>query len=119
MSILKEIPVQYDAQNNLWSSFLSIFFSINSSDNILDYMNLQRVLSTVISALTVFPVFFLCKKFFSNKYSLLGASFFIFEPRLIINSLQGITEPIYLMIGILIILFHLTKIKNIITFHLD
>ena len=97
MSILKQIPVEYDAHNNLWSSILSVFFSMNSSNNILDFMNIQRILSTVISALTVFPVFFLCKKFFSNKYSLLGASFFIFEPRLIINSLQGITEPIYLM----------------------
>ena len=112
MSILKQIPVEYDAHNNLWPSILSIFFSMNSSNNILDFMNIQRVLSTVISALTIFPVFFLCKKFFSNKYSLLGASFFIFEPRLIINSLQGITEPIYLIIGILIILFSLNKNKK-------
>jgi hypothetical protein len=112
MGILKEIPVQYDAHNNLWPSFLSLIFSMNLSNNILDFMNLQRILSTVISALTVFPVFFLCKKFFSNKYSLLGASFFIFEPRLIINSLQGITEPIYLIIGILIILFSLNENKK-------
>ena len=112
MSILKQIPVEYHAHNNLWSSILSVFFSMNSSNNILDFMNMQRILSTVISALTVFPVFFLCKKFFSNKYSLLGASFFIFEPRLIINSLLGITEPIYLIIGILIILFSLNKNKK-------
>jgi len=112
MSILKQIPIEYSAHNNLWPSILSIFFSINSSNNILDYMNLQRIISTIISALTIFPVFFLCKKFFSNKYSLLGASFFIFEPRLIINSLQGITEPIYLMIGILIILFSLNENKK-------
>ena len=113
MSILKQIPVEYSPHNNLWSSILSIFFSANSSINILDNMNLQRIVSTMISALTVFPVFFLCKKFFSNKYSLLGASFFIFEPRLIINSLQGITEPIYLIIGILIILFSLNENKII------
>ena len=112
MSILKQIPLEYDAHNNLWSSILSVFFSMNSSNNILDFMNMQRILSTVISALTVFPVFFLCKKFFSNKYSLLGASFFIFEPRLIINSLQGITEPIYLIIGIVIILFSLNENKK-------
>jgi len=109
MSILKQIPVEYSPHNNLWSSILSIFFSANSSINILDNMNLQRIVSTMISALTVFPVFFLCKKFFSDKYSLLGASFFIFEPRLIINSLQGITEPIYLLIAILIILFSLSE----------
>jgi hypothetical protein len=112
MSILKQIPIEYDAHNNLWSSILSIFFSVNLSNNILDFMNMQRMLSTIISALTIFPVFFLCKKFFPNKYSLLGASFFIFEPRLIINSLQGITEPIYLLIGILIILFSLNENKK-------
>jgi hypothetical protein len=112
MSILKEIPVQYDSHNNLWPSILSIFFSVNSSNNILDFMNMQRILSTIISALTIFPIFFLCKKFFSNKYALLGTSFFIFEPRLIINSLQGITEPIYLLVGILIILLSLNQNKK-------
>ena len=112
MSILKEIPVQYDAHNNLWPSILSVFFSINPSNNILDFMNIQRMLSTIISASTIFPIFFLCRKFFSNKYALLGASFFIFEPKLIINSLQGITEPIYLLIGILIILFSFNKNKK-------
>ena len=39
-------------------------------------------------------------------------SFFIFEPRLIINSLQGIIEPIYFLIGILIILFSLSENKK-------
>ena len=59
MSILKEIPTHYSSHNNFWASFLSIFFSVNSSDNILDYMNAQRILSTVLSSLTIFPLFFL------------------------------------------------------------
>ena len=111
MSILKTMPTEYSAHNNLWPSFLSLFFSLDSSNNILNYMNTQRILSTLISALTIFPIFFLCRKFFSNKYSLLGSLFFIFEPRLIMNSLQGITEPIYFLVGILIILFSLTSSK--------
>ena len=112
MSILKEIPTHYSSHNNFWASFLSIFFSVNSSDNILDYMNAQRILSTVLSSLTIFPLFFLCKKFFLNKYSLLGSLFFIFDPRLIMNSLQGIIEPIYFLIGISIILFSLSDNKK-------
>jgi hypothetical protein len=112
MSILKIIPPEYNSHNNLWHSFLSLFFSMTTSNNILDYMNIQRILSTTISALTIFPIFFLCKKFFSNKYSLLGSSFFIFDPRLIMNSLQGIIEPLYFIIGIFIILFSLSKSKN-------
>ena len=79
MSILKEIPVHiYSSHNNLWASFLSIFFSVNSSNNILDFMNAQRILSTILSALTIFPLFFLCKNFFLNKYSLLGCIHFLF-----------------------------------------
>jgi hypothetical protein len=112
MSILKTIPTEYSAHNNLWPSFLSLFFSLDSSNNILNYMNTQRILSTSISALTIFPVFFLCRKFFSNKYALLGSLFFIFDPRLIMNSLQGITEPIYFLIGISIILFSLSYSKK-------
>ena len=112
MSILKTIPTEYSAHNNLWPSFLSLFFSLDSSNNILNYMNTQRILSTSISALTIFPIFFLCRKFFSNKYSLLGSLFFIFDPRLILNSLQGLTEPIYFLIGILIILFSLSYSKK-------
>ena len=112
MSTLKTIPTEYNSHNNLWPSFLSLFFSIDSSNNILNYMNTQRILSTLISALTIFPIFFLCRKFFSNKYSLLGSLFFIFDPRLIMNSLQGITEPIYFLIGISIILFSLSYNKK-------
>ena len=113
MNILKTIPTEYNSHNNLWSSFLSLFFSLNLSNNILDYMNMQRILSSIISALTIFPVFFLCKKFFSNKYSLLGSFFFIFDPRLIMNSLQGIIEPIYFLVGISIILFSLSENKKL------
>ena len=58
MSILGKIPTEYNAHNNFWSSILSIFFSINQTNEILDYMNLQRVLSVIISTLTIFPVFF-------------------------------------------------------------
>lgn len=112
MNILKELPAHYGSHNNLWSSFLSLFFSINFSNNILDYMNIQRILSTTISALTVFPIFFLCKKFFSNKYSLIGSLLFILDPRLVINSLLGITEPLYFLIATLIILFSLSTSKN-------
>jgi hypothetical protein len=109
MSILGQIPSEYKPHNNLWSSILSIFFTVNSSNEILNYMNIQRILSSVISSLTVFPIFFLCKRFFSNKYALIGSLFFVLDPRIIMNSLLGITEPIYLLIGIIIILFSFYK----------
>ena len=113
MNILRQIPTEYNSHNNLWSVILSVFFAVNPSTDILEYMNLQRLLSVIISTLTVFPMFFLCKKFFSNNYALVGAAFFVFDPRIIINSLLGITEPIYFLVGILIILFALNKNKKL------
>ncbi len=109
MAVLGHLPTEYSSHNNFWSTILSVFFMISPSNDILDYMNLQRTISVIISTLTIFPMFFLCKKFFSTNYSLLGASFFILDPRIIVNSMLGITEPIYFLIGILIILFSLNK----------
>ena len=109
LSILKQLPVEYSSQNNFWPTVLSFFFSINQSNEILDYMNLQRILSVVISSFTIFPMYFLCKKFFPSKYAIIGASSFVLEPRIIINSFLGITEPIYFLVGISIILFSLNK----------
>jgi 4-amino-4-deoxy-L-arabinose transferase-like glycosyltransferase len=61
-------------------------------------MNLQRFLSISISTLTIIPMYFLARRFFDKRYSLIGASLFVFEPRLIQNSLLGITEPLYIIL---------------------
>ena len=52
--------------NTGWASFLSMFFIIFSSDNYIDYMNLQRYLGLIISVATTIPLYFLCKIFFEN-----------------------------------------------------
>ena len=77
MSILKEIPTHYSSHNNFWASFLSIFFSVNSSDNILDYMNAQRILSTVLSSLTIFATLSGKKSLDLNCEPLFGQSIFL------------------------------------------
>ena len=84
--------------NNGWSTFLSIFFSIFNSDNFLHYMDLQRYVSIIISVITIIPVFVLCRRFCGNGLSLLGTVFFIFQPRIIENSLLGITEPLFILL---------------------
>ena len=86
--------------NNGWPTFLSVFFHFSNSDNFLDYMNLQRSLSIIISVLTIIPVYLLCCRFFDKRHSIIGAALFVFEPLIIQNSLLGITEPLYLLIGI-------------------
>ena len=111
-----EISPNIDTQfpNNGWPIFLSGFFSLIDSTNFLDYMNAQRIISILISVVTVIPIYFLGRKFFNEKYSLVIAALFAFEPRLIENSLLGITEPLYLLLGTITLVLFLSKNNKII-----
>ena len=84
--------------NNGWPTFLSIFFYFFNSDNFLHYMDLQRYVTIIISVITIIPVFILCRKFCGNGLSLLGTVFFVFQPRIVENSLLGITEPLFILL---------------------
>jgi len=97
-SILGHLPTTYAVANNGWPIFLSIFFSIFQFDNFMDYMILQRLVTVAISILTIIPVYLLCNRFFDKPYAIIGAAIFAFEPRIIQNSLLGITEPLYIIL---------------------
>ena len=112
ISILRDFPNYSPAQSG-WGEFLSLFFMNFHSDNFIDYMNLQRIISVILSSITVIPIYFICKKFFSNYYSLIGAIIFAFEPRIIINSTLGISEPLYILAISLGILFFLSSNKKL------
>jgi len=90
----------YFLGNSGWSLLLSAFFSMTKYDDPLFLMELQRSLSIFISVVTIIPVYFLCRRFFNQSYSLIGASLFLFQPHIIINSSLGITEPLFLFLGI-------------------
>ena len=92
MSILNQLPSGHSVINNGWPSFLSLIFHLMDSNNFLDYHNMQRFVGVVFSVATIFPVYFLCSMYFKKSYSLLGATLFIFEPRLIQNSFIGNTR---------------------------
>lgn len=83
--------------NDGWPFFLSLFFSITPSNNFMDYMTLQKFLTIAISVLTIIPIYFLGKQFFSKPYAVLGSAIFVFEPRIAQNSLFGITEPLFII----------------------
>jgi hypothetical protein len=106
ISILGHLPSNYSFNNNGWPLFLSFFFSVFHSNNFLDYMTLQRTISVILSVLTIIPVYLLCNKFIGRSYSLVGAAIFAFEPRIIQNSVLGITEPLYfILLTISLVLF--------------
>ena len=81
----------YFLANSGWSIFLSGIFSIIQFDNPIVLMDVQRLLSISISVITIIPVYYLCRRFFNQFYSIIGVSLFIFEPHIIINSTLGIT----------------------------
>jgi len=96
LSVNGKFPTEHDLPNNLWPSLLSIFFNITNSENFLDYMVIQRNLSIIFSVFTAIPIYFLAKKFIKKEFALIAPLFFIFEPRIIENSLAGITEPFFI-----------------------
>ena len=100
INYLGHLPMDYTPANNGWPIFLSFWFSIINLDNSLQYMELQRIISVILSTLITIPVYFLCKKFFNDKIALVGAALFAFDPRIILNSLLGITEPLFILLGI-------------------
>ena len=84
--------------NNGWPIFLSVFFYFFNSENFLDYMDLQRHITIIISVTTIIPVYILCRKFCGNALSLFGATLFVFQPRIIENSLSGLTDPLFILL---------------------
>jgi len=98
--------------NTGWPSFLSIFFTIFSSDNYLDYMNLQRYLGVIMSVVTIIPMYYLSKVFVEKKYAMIATILFAFNPRIIENSILGIAEPMYIFAIVLMLYTFFQHGKN-------
>jgi len=98
ISILGNLPVDYNSTNNGWPLFLSVIFQTFRSENYLDYMTLQRMCSIIFSLLSVIPMYFLAKKFFRQEIAMVGACFFLFSPYIIENSLLGITDSLFIFL---------------------
>jgi len=98
LSISGTFPDNVNFPNNGWPTFLSVFFYFFNSEYFLDYMDLQRYLTIIISVVTIIPIFILCRKFCGNGLSLLGSIFFVFQPRIVENSLLGLTEPLFILL---------------------
>jgi len=114
LTVLKEFPTDYTFSNNGWPTFLSFFFSFLNSNNFLDYMNMQRAVAVTISVVTIVPVYLLCRKFFAKSLAVLGSALFILDPRIITNSLLGITESLFILLGTTSILFSLSGNRKLV-----
>ncbi len=106
-----QLPGNYLEPKPLWPLFLSLFFSVFDFSQTQSYMQLQKILCILISCITIFPLYYLCKKFFSAKYSLVGILIFAVEPRLMENSLMGGTDQFFIFFLVLTLLTFFNKTK--------
>ena len=104
-----QLPNGWSLTNNGWAIFLSTFFSVFNSLNFMELIYLQRFLSCIISIFTIIPVYLLCNRFVGKQFAMIGVVLFAFEPRIIINSLLGITEPSYILLGTISLFLFLSK----------
>jgi len=99
-----------------WSILISPFFHLIESDSLIDYSNVVRALSIGIASASIFMVYRVGRKYFDQKYSLVVASLFAFEPHLNYNAGFGLAEPIYHLVILGTFYFTLSnKTKYIIT----
>ena len=113
ISKLGQLPETHTLANNGWSIFLSFFFTIFQQNETNYLMQLQKILSIIISVSTIIPLYYLLKKKFNFNLIILGIIIFTFEPRLIQNSILGITDPLYILILTISFVYFLKySIKN-------
>ena len=79
-----------------WPIILSTFFTLINPDNYIDYVNISRYLSIGISTATIFPIYFLARHFFNEKYSLVSVFLFALQPQLNFNAGLAYSEPLFL-----------------------
>ena len=96
-----------------WSLVISPFVDNVESDNFMDYINVARTLSIVISIISIYPMYLLGRRFFDEKFALCAAGFFAFIPHLNFHSSSGYSEPLFLLTLILSAYFILKKNSNL------
>lgn len=115
VSLTGKLPTTLSLPNNGWPLLLSIFFKILDSENFYHYMNFQSMLSIIFSTVTILPLYFLAKKFVETPYAIIAIILFVFEPRIIQNSLIGITDPLFILLIVTSLTLVFQKNKYIIS----
>jgi hypothetical protein len=114
ISMLQNLPQNWIVINSGWPIFLSFWFSIIQLEETQQYMELQKVLTVVLSSATIVPVYLICKNFVDVKYAIIGAILFGIDPRIVLNSLLGSTDPLYILLGAISLVLLLKNDKKFI-----
>lgn len=102
---LGHLPNTWITINNGWPMFLSFWFNLIPLNEVIDFMNLQRMLAVILSSITAIPIYFLSKKFVEPEYAIFASILFVFDPRILLNSVIGINESLYILLGVTSLVF--------------
>ena len=94
------------------SFFLAPFFKLFGSDSIFQNMLYARIISVIVGSLSIFPLALICKKLLGRTKALLVLIFFCFSNELIISAYSVYTEPLFMLLLLLTVLFILKSTEN-------
>jgi len=104
----------YFSNRFLWPMFISFFFIFFNFDNNLEYFNLMRIITILISVASIPIIYHISKHYVDKKYAIIAGAFFAVEPNIIENSLFLITEPLFILCGLLSVYFLIQKNNKLI-----
>ena len=108
------IPENWFLANNGWPLFLSLFFSVLPIESFFEHVYLQRIISIIISTVTIIPIYLFCKKFFNENIAIIGSALFAFNPIIIDFSIYANSYSLFLLVGITLFYYFLRNdIKSI------
>lgn len=82
------------ALHNIGFPFSLVFLQYFGADTMVS----QKIFTVFLSSLII-PVFYLfLRNYFAVKYAIIGSLFIAFDPRIIQNSILGVTETLYLLL---------------------
>ena len=96
----------------MWSGLLAILFSPFNFESYEGYFTIIKVASITISSLSGIVVYLIAKQIMSTRFALLAAAFFVIEPNIIENSIFGMTEPLFILLGLVSLYFAIQKNHN-------
>ena len=76
ISEYSKLPLQDSLDNNGWPLFLSFIFRFFNFETAIQFMQIQKITSIILSTITIIPIYYLGKKFVRKEFAIVGAIIF-------------------------------------------
>lgn len=93
----------------MWSGLLSLIFIPFNFGDYDGYFTIIRLVTISISAVSGLIFYAIAKEIMSKKFALLAMAFFVIEPNIIENSIFGLSESLFLILGLTSFYFTINK----------